>query len=75
MGVIDPQERARASGFVETSIHLSFSIAAPIGGYVMKNFSLDLPFYFSSASLIVAAILVYVFFSKYDKTLESPQRV
>jgi MFS family permease len=63
LGMVSPDERSGASGISAALWRLPNSISTGIGGYLMGEGYLALPFYFASLLYIISIMLFWYFFS------------
>ncbi|MEM4363559.1 MAG: MFS transporter [Candidatus Caldarchaeum sp.] len=62
LGLTDPEERATSSGVMAITWSVPNAATPTVGGYLMQNVSLSLPFYLCGIFYSVAVFLFYVFF-------------
>jgi predicted MFS family arabinose efflux permease len=62
MGVIDPAERASASGFASFPSQVTSAIGPYLAGYFMEHLALALPLEFAAAMQGLNTFLFWIFF-------------
>ena len=67
LGLIDPNERATLSGVMAISWNAPNSATPTIGGYLMQNVSLSMPFYLCGLLYGSAIFMFYLFFRAKDR--------
>ncbi len=66
LGLVDPSERATASGVLSLTTGLSSAAMPTVTGYLMSNISLESPFYIASSIIMAAALAFYAMFKQYE---------
>jgi len=67
LGLVDPAERATASSVMALALNLPGSFTPAVGGYLMSEVSLEIPFYVATPFYATAIAMFYVFFKGYEK--------
>lgn len=67
LGLVDPAERATASSVMALALNLPGSFTPAVGGYLMSEVSLEIPFYVATPFYATAIAMFYAFFKGYEK--------
>ena len=63
MEILDPKERATMSSALSMTWTLGWGLSARLGGYLMKTYAYNLPYFFTALLYVVSALAFYYFFA------------
>lgn len=69
LSLVDPSERATASGVLSLATSLSSATAPAITGFLMSSVSLESPFYMSGLTVLAAALTYHIMFRRYESEI------